>query len=196
LQKSDIYSSYLSGHDADIILDVTANSLAHVLQTSNNCDDRILWKSHAVNAAIHSGQLLRYGEITDSQGVYTRSMPVALSSALLPKYFPHGNLLTFWAALSCGMCKAALNNKRITPALTRLSHIITGNSNASCDDLYEWTERKFLESNAPTLAALSEGTPDIKEILNELDANQSFFGIDDGPLAFCMEDILHHSLNK
>lgn len=182
----------MTGEDADKILDLTVTSVAEIL--SNDCSAE-LTKQHSINASIHAAQLLRYGE-HDGSLLSRRSLPVALASALLPPYFPHGNLLSFYAAICSGLCKTAIKSGRETGSLRRIAAIVTGKDESSCDELLNWIDAKANEYKVPTLASLAEGTADVNELANTVDANQALFGFDDGPLSPYFDDVIRHSLNR
>ena len=189
-----MYSACLTGEEADECINLAAESAALIL--SSNLDDDDLKKAHSVNASIQAARLLRYGEVGAVSLHPRRSLPIALSSALLPEFFPHGNLLTFFAAICSGLCYTAIKCGRETPALLRVASTVTGDSEASCSDLLSWIDRITDDHDILTLASLAEGTADMSVLLNKIDANQVLFGYDDGPLSPYIPDIIQFSLNR
>jgi len=73
-------------------------------------------RQHAIQSVLHAGQLLTFGvdymHQNDMNNTYNecqqqqRSIPFAMSSSLLPRYFPYANWLTFTASLLPGICSA------------------------------------------------------------------------------------------
>ena len=187
-----MYSPYLSGDEADNIINLTVRSVADVL---NSINDYSLARRHSISASIHAAQLLRFGEHLGPL-LPRRSLPVALASALLPHYFPHGNLLTFFAAICPGLCDAAVESGRETESLSRIAAIIMKEKGASSNDLSTYIDEKAKQLNVPSLASLAEGTADVSELVNALDANRSLFGFHDGPLSPYLEIIIRNSLNR
>ena len=192
----------------DPILHAALESVKQVLTAapSNDAEEsnNELMQRHAISACLHAGQLLRFGVHGNQQQQIPRSMPIALASALLPRYFPHGNLLTFWAATASGMCAATAQNSAYQdhPALMDLTEFLIADTAENDDhtytlsDLYEWTRTRQKKESIVSLAGLAEGAPDVGAMCGALDSNRALLGDLDAPYDLLLEDIVRYSLNQ
>lgn len=146
-------------------------------------------KYDAIDAVLNGGKLLSFGD--DRMGK-ARSITLALSCALLPKYFPHGNWLTFSASLLPGLMQT-MND-------TRNEHNIL--LDADINDSIEWIKEEILMNNGtsrgdivPTLSSLAEGAPDTNELSQRVDDNGALLNCLDCD-SDLLENILLVSLNR
>lgn len=159
-------------------------------------------KTHAINTMIQAGSLLSFGNASSAT---RRNIAIALTSSLLPAYFPNGNWTTFTASLLPGVCHAlgtyygvesAVENQAIRRVIAgilgrdeldvRFSHVL------------DWVEEISKESAClpvPTLTKLAQGAPDTDELLNKIDENSVLLNCKDATDSY-LESILASSLNR
>jgi hypothetical protein len=140
-------------------------------------------KNHAINAMLHAGKLLSFGN-----EMQTRNISLALSSAILPKYFPHGNLLTFIASLLPGI----LDGYKAKGGYNSLGKDVI--------DTLEFVEGLLCIDNEyskiiPTLSSLAEGAPDVNELIQKVEGNGALLGCNDWD-SDLIECVLFASLNR
>ncbi len=148
--------------------------------TNNEVTIDPLIKNHAINAVLHAGKLLSFG-----YELQTRNISLALSSAILPKYFPHGNLLTFIASLLPGLLDGY---------------------KAKCDDYsigkdtLDFVDKLLYNDNqyspiVPSLSSFAEGAPDVNEMIQKVEGNGALLGCNDWD-SDLIEYVLFASLNR
>jgi hypothetical protein len=172
--------------------------IAQNIEASSKCIDAFAHKYevseevklNAIHAMLQSGSLLSYGD-----GNIRRSVPHALTSALLPRYFPHGNWITFTASILPGLVSAIHddseydNNIGFNMAIQRMLR----DENASSSQLMEWVNN--MSKFVPKLASFAEDAPDVDILLSKLDDNGVFLKCKDADSDF-LERILISSLNR
>jgi hypothetical protein len=130
-------------------------------------------KANAIQAMLCSGQLLSNGMENEREYAHSirRSIPLALSSALLPRYFPHGNWLTFTASLLPGILQSTKMETQNLPS----SEIIS----SGIDTVTQLLDDESLPKIIPTISSLVEGTPDPRELLNAVENNGALWNCED-----------------
>jgi hypothetical protein len=138
-------------------------------------------KSDAIQATLNAGQLLSFGNNNDNG--MRRNIALSLSSALLPKYFPRGNWLTFTASLLPGLIQSmdhlGIQMNNITPSL-------------------EWVKEELIMNHSeiiPSLSSLADGAPDVNQLSQKFDDNGALLNCLDCDVEF-MEHVLMVSLNR
>lgn len=121
-----------------------------------------------------AGTLLSFG--LDKED---RSIPLALSSALIPTQFPHAHILTFWSALVPGLCQS-LNEKASLPPQPReiVEKLLSGSM-----------------SNCPSVAVLDDQLPGVGSLLaaiGQVQTNQTIWKSFDVNSAI-LKSVLEHS---
>jgi len=184
---------------------LSISCLKHLLRDEGtNADDTILDKSNividqkvkkdAIEALIHSGSLLSFGNLHSPMNL-RRNISLALSSALLPKYFPHGNWMTFTASLLPGVIEGLADidiDKYKTLRQDKESNFDLLSSSI------EWMKEDMLiknSGNIPSLSALVEGTPDVTELVQQVEHNGAFLDCEDCD-SDLLELVLGFSLNR
>ena len=168
-------------------------------------------KQNAIQAVLHAGQLLSFGNEHDiehsSSSLQPRNISLALSSALLPKYFPHGNWMTFTATLlpailSC-LRESTSNNTSTTTSSTLSSdqqqhvHLKDPKIESSMD----WLQNEFLPNHShthewiPSLSSLAEGAPNVNELISKVHHNSAFLNTIDCNSDY-LEKVLFLSLDR
>lgn len=165
-------------------------------------------QKHAINSMLNAGQLLSFGNGSNTGAssvapLMRRNISLAMTSAILPQYFPHGNWTVFTASLLPGLCYAieeqsdeAEDNALLRQAIASL----TGNeeSSVSFSHLTEWVDKITSDNNGisiPSLSSLAEGAPDFSELVNHVEDNGAFLNCIDADSSF-METLLVTSLNR
>ena len=129
-------------------------------------------KANAIQAMLFSGQLLSNGVENEREYAYStqRSIPLALSSALLPRYFPHGNWVSFTASLLPGILKSTKMENRNFQSETISSGIAA---------VTQLLDDKSLQKIVPTISSLVEGTPDSRELMKAVEDNGALWNCED-----------------
>ena len=149
-------------------------------------------KSHAIAAVVHAGQLICFGNMHKGL-IRQRSVPIALASSLLPRYFPHGHILTFFASMLPGICATLPAKHGCTAAVGIVASSITGGGDVL--DLVEWAESVSKNAEIPTMASLAEGAPDIHAMMGRLDANAALLNCEDASYDY-LEEVMQRSLSR
>jgi hypothetical protein len=159
-------------------------------------------KGHAINTMVQAGSLLSFG---NNSSTTRRNISIALTSSLLPAYFPNGNWTTFTASLLPGLCDALGRHYGLQSAVKNqaLCRVIAGilgcnESSVKCSHLLEWVNDISKENAClpvPTLTRLAQGAPDIDELLNKLDENGALLNCKDARASY-FESILVSSLDR
>lgn len=175
---------------SDIIfqnIDASTKCIDIFLQNNLITDDV---KMNAVQTMIQSGNLLSVGD-----GDMRRSISHALTSALLPRYFPHGNWITFTASILPGLISAILDESEYDNHITlnMAIHRILGDENASSSQLLEWVQNTF--PFVPVLASFAEDAPDVDILMSKLEDNGAFLNCKDAESVF-LSRVLISSLNR
>ncbi len=143
-------------------------------------------KENAIHALFHAGQLLSFGDKNDD--LLPRSMALATSSALLPKYFPHGNWLTFVGSFLPGLVQCMDEMNGVNRNMTSSSDVAS----------LEWIREELLLNHGgiiPSLSSLADGAPDVNELVRKIDDNGALLKCSDGNIEF-LERVLMRSLNR
>lgn len=104
------------------ILPEIVQSLIEVLENP----DREFDHDTATVLLYHSGLLLSYG-----LGQEDRSIPITLSSSLIPTIFPHVHVLTFFASLLPGICDVVEEQNHNDESISKLVQLVKGISSES-----------------------------------------------------------------
>lgn len=140
-------------------------------------------KDDAIHAVLHAGELITFGINSTNSCTIRRNVPLALSSALLPRFFPHGNWITFTASLLPGLISAL---RKDVDENNEIFNKLLFNITSTCGDTV---------NIAPSTAFFAEGTPDIDEMINEVDTNGIYLRSNDAKISI-FEDTLMSSLNR
>ena len=126
----------------------------------------------------------------------------SMTSALLPRYFPFGNWLSFTASLLPGLCGAieesdeAGDNEYLDTILAKIAANLLDDSSISID---EWTNRINSPDEGsiivPTLSSLADGAPDPNELVGKVEDNGAFLNCADADSSY-IETLLMKSLNR
>jgi hypothetical protein len=161
-------------------------------------------KCHAISTMMHAGKLLSFG---DASSMERRNISIALSSSLLPTYFPHGNWLTFTACLLPGICHTlgsyhGMDTDVENQLLRRTIAGIVGRDESiatvKMSHLLEWVDEITNGSACipiPALTKLAQGAPDTSELLNKIDENCALLNCKDASSSY-LESILISSLDR
>ena len=160
-------------------------------------------KAHALNSVLNAGKLLSFGH---GASFTRRNVSLALTSSLLPEYFPHGNWTTFTASLLPGICRAIEENPDVADAeendllLDMVAKVTDRDkSTTSLSHLTEWVEKLSTDSehgfNIPSLSSLAEGAPDANELVYKIEDNGAFLSCRDADSEY-LESLLVSSLNR
>ena len=163
---------------------------AYINTSDNNTDGSDAQKVarlHAAAAVAHAGQLLRFGDRIDRK----RSISIALVSSLLPRYFPHGHVLTFMASLLPGLCESCASIKK---GAADGMPIRIGEE--AIEDFSAWSEGITAGVDIPKLVNIAEGAPDVDSMMKMVDANSALLGCEEVGGYNLVEAVLHRSLNK
>jgi hypothetical protein len=156
-------------------------------------------KEYAITAMLNAGQLLSFG---NCPSLPRRNVSVAMTSALLPQYFPFGNWLSFTASLLPGLCRAieesdeAGDNQYLE---TILAKIAANHVDDSSFSIVEWANRINSPDEGgiivPTLSSLADGAPDPNELVAKVEDNGAFLNCADADSSY-IETLLMTSLNR
>ena len=159
-------------------------------------------KQLALSSVLNAGKLLSFGQ---NSSLTRRNVSLALTSSLLPEYFPHGNWNTFTASLLPGLCHAIEENPDIANAeendfLLDMIAKITGQdkANVTFSHLTEWVENMSKYGQGfiiPTLSSLADGAPDANELMSKVEDNGAFLQSQDADVEY-LESLLVSSLNR
>ncbi len=157
-------------------------------------------KKHAIGSMLNAGQLLSFGR---DNSLPRRNISVAMSSSLLPKYFPFGNWISFTASLLPGVCRAIAESDGAddNALLSSIAGMITGGNQKqnSLSSLVEWADEISHTNESsiivPSLSALAEGAPDPNELLTHVEDNGAFLNCEDADSSY-IETLLIASLNR
>jgi hypothetical protein len=159
-------------------------------------------KELALNSVLNAGKLLSFGH---DSSLTRRNISLALTSSLLPEYFPHGNWNTFTASLLPGICHAIEENPDIADAeenhlLLDIVSKITGRdkSDVSFSHLTEWMEKISKDGKGfiiPSLSSLADGAPDASELISKVEDNGAFLQSRDADVEY-LQSLLVSSLNR
>lgn len=179
-------------HISNLIAITAENSFAAISGNAlySSSEEKMLTTNHAISATVHAGQLLSFAS---GLGGGNRSIPIALASSLLPRYFPHGHILTFFASMTPALCKTLSSNDAAGNALRTIAKSVTCSNNIT--DLIDWVDKACSDAEIPSLATLAEGTPDVSSMMGRLDANGALLNCEDARFDF-LEEILHRSLSR
>ena len=127
-------------------------------------------KHDAIQSLLYAGKLLSFGDNYGGCG-HPRHMALSLSSAILPKYFPHGNWLTFTASLLPGVIdvlndvgiNGSKYDKDILTSIDWIKHVLIENRNRVI----------------PSLSSLADGAPNINELCQKVDDNGALLNCTD-----------------
>lgn len=147
-------------------------------------------KLNAVETMLQSGFLLSYGD-----GEIRRSVSHALTSALLPRYFPHGNWITFTASILPGLVSAIQEESEYdnNVGFNMVMHRILRDESASSSQLMEWVHNTC--TFVPKLASYAEDAPDVDILISKLEDNGAFLKCKDADSSF-LERVLISNLNR
>jgi len=192
------YSSFTNENQQELIdkcLQAGVSCLQQILSSCdelNDYDSGIIQslannevKESALHALFYAGQLLSFGDLKNDS--LPRSMPLAMSSALLPKYFPHGNWMTFTGSFLPGLiqCMDEIDNVRSNMTSSNVAYL-------------DWIQEELLRNRGgiiPSLSSLAEGAPDVNELVTKIDDNGALLRCNDGNIEF-LERVLMSSLNR
>lgn len=168
-------------------------------------------RQHAIQAMISSGQLLSYGALNANENGDTdgygrrRNIALAFTSALLPKYFPHGNWCTFTASLLPGLCHAIdTEDSSMVEDNSMLQHALSllykGSASTSA---FEWANNLNAVSHGdgvasihvPSLASMADGTPDPNNMIQKVEDNGAFVNCIDADSSY-LENVFMTSMNR
>lgn len=190
---------------SEILDECVTNALACIdsIETSLNDGDMQAAvrssKEHAITSMLCAGQLLSFGQSTI---LPRRNVSVAMTSALLPKYFPRGNWSTFVSSLLPGLCHAinesesSKNNELLQKVASRIAQ--TEDSSDPFPNLIEWVEGvsyKQRQIDIPCLSSLAEGAPDPNELVAKVEDNGAFINCYDADSSF-LEILIGANLNR
>ncbi len=154
-------------------------------------------KRHAVSASLYSGKLLNLGNQH-----FRRSAPISIASALLPPFFPHGNILTYIASMLPGLCATidyhdstflSRDNDNCLEQMNAASRLTEGKY---WNDLTEWANEISTFYEIPSMASLAEGAPATSTLLDRMDSNQVLLNVTDSEDIDYLGEILQRSLNR
>jgi hypothetical protein len=154
-------------------------------------------KRHAVSAALYSGKLLNLGNQH-----FRRSAPISIASALLPPFFPHGNILTYVASMLPGLCAtidyhdSTFQNRDNNNCLEQLNAASRLTEGKYWNDLTEWANEISTFYEIPSMASLAEGAPATSTLLDRMDSNQVLLNVTDSEDIDYLGEILQRSLNR
>ena len=158
-------------------------------------------KSNSVQSAICAGQLLTFGLGDDlSSPFQRRSLPLTLSSGILPRHFPHGHWMTFTGSLLPGLI-STIKMMRIDSNSTLLNKIMIEIEAGMKRVIYQkqiekdWIEQLTRDTRIPSLSSLAEGTPPIQELMKDIQANSALVNCTDLDLNI-LENVLLSNLNR
>ena len=172
--------------------------LQQIISIYNSGDDDTVvitqeMKQNAINAVLGAGQLLAFGD--DINETQRRNITLALTSALLPKYFPHGNWMTFTASLLPGIVNC-LNELNANDSSVRT---ISPDLKCSLDwinhEVFHSQRNNNLNNLIPSLSSLADGAPDVNELVSQVDHNGAFLNTIDCD-SDLIEKVLFLSLNR
>lgn len=190
--------------------DIVHKTIDHAIEAlnqqhvSDNASESVDQKSssrkrHAVSAALYSGKLLNLG----NRYLQRRSAPISIASALLPPFFPHGNILTYIASMLPGLC-ATISEYRDSTFQSYDSNNYVELENAasrltegkSWKDMTEWANQICTYHDIPSMASLAEGAPATSTLLDRMDSNQLLLNVTDSEDIDYLGEILQRSLNR
>jgi len=146
-------------------------------------------QQNAMEASFLAGQLISFGTYNQK-----RTIPLALASALLPQYFPKGNLLSFYASLLPGLCAMHDQINNSASSLPILQDMLTSNDSTTYT---EWCQTLTKDVSCTKLTTLAMDTPTVYELMKQVNSNQTLLledveDVEDEVLEF----VLHSSLNR
>jgi hypothetical protein len=188
-------------HGADYT-DSIYKTIDHAMEalTPHHGSDTSSRQRHAVSAALYSGNILNLG----NRYYQRRSAPISIASALLPPFFPHGNILTYIASMLPGLCATISEYRDSTVQsydsnnyilLEHAASRLTEGGN-SWKDTIEWANRISTYHNIPTMASLAEGAPATSTLLDRMESNQLLLNVTDSEDIDYLGEILQRSLNR
>jgi hypothetical protein len=157
-------------------------------------------KEHAITSMLNAGQLLSFGNVAS---LPRRNVSLAMTSALLPTYFPFGNWLSFTASLLPGLCRAIEESDEAddNELLRGIAAKITASDESydSLSRMVEWADRISSPNESsivvPSLSSLAEGAPDPNELVMKVEDNGAFLNCADADSTY-IESLLFSSLNR
>lgn len=168
-----------------------------MLGGNSDCSDQnISKKRHAVSAALYSGKLLNLGSRYSR-----RSAPISIASALLPPFFPHGNILTYIASMLPGLC-ATIAEHHTRQSCTGNKYVELENAASrltagkSLKQLAEWADQISTAYEIPSMATLAEGAPATSTLLDRMDSNHALLNVADSEDIDYLSEIIQRSLDR
>ena len=122
------------------------------------------------------------------------TMPQTLANALFPTYFPQNHILTYLGCMLPGLCETFEANGISSVVSTALLDTIRSSESSDVRSLSEWATANAKEAGIPTMASLAFGTPDMKTLLNKVDAYATLTG-ENGDL-YLLSEVIERSLNR
>ena len=116
------------------------------------------------------------------------TIPQTLTNALLPTYFPQNHIFTYFGCMLPGLCET-LDANRAKSDIAQ--SILESNSESS---LSKWASSIAKGAGIPSMASLAFGTPDMKTLLDKVDAYGTLRG--GGDDLYLMSEVLERSLNR
>ena len=203
---------------------LTLQQIVSIYHESDNKNDLTIvptvemeMKQNVIQAVLHAGQLLSFGNYhhevnnnyydetfssssttttTSSLQSQRRNISLALSSALLPKYFPHGNWMTFTATL----LPAILSCLQESSSSNQQHGLL---KDPKIESSMDWLENEFLLNHntnshhewIPSLSSLAEGAPNVNELISKVHHNSAFLNTMDCNSDY-LEKVLFLSLDR
>jgi hypothetical protein len=118
------------------------------------------------------------------------TIPQTLTNALLPTYFPQNHIFTYLGCMLPGFCETLEFHGMVQEMIPKpiLDEIANGS------DLTSWAAVVTKEAGIPSMASLAFGTPDLKTLLDKVDAYSTLQrGNED---LYLLNEVLERSLNR
>ncbi|KAL3779434.1 hypothetical protein ACHAWO_000160 [Cyclotella atomus] len=122
------------------------------------------------------------------QSTAQETIPQTLTNALLPTYFPQNHVFTYLGCMLPGLCET-LESNGIVEEISK--SILDETANA---DLTSWAVSISKEAGIPSMASLAFGTPDLKTLLDKVDAYSTLRRGNEG--VYLISEVLERSLNR
>ena len=129
------------------------------------------------------------------RGLHTEeTMPQTLVNALFPTYFPQNHILTYLGCMLPGLCDTFEDNGISSEVSAVLLDTVTSKGTSDINSLSEWANAITKEAGIPTMASLAFGTPDMKTLLDKVDAYDRLYGHSSD--LYLLSEVIERSLNR
>lgn len=122
------------------------------------------------------------------------TIPQILTNALLPTYFPQNHIFTYLGCILPGLCETLESGPLVGEIATSILENNNNEATLKHNDPSTWSAHIAKEAGIPSMASLAFGTPDVKTLLNKVDAYTTLKRSDND--LYLISEVLERSLNR